>query len=79
MSAIPQFARLTGVFAEPSSAAIYAGAKRAIQWGHIHSEERVAFVVTGSGLKDVRRAQQSVSGGLRVKPDLTSIRLALQF
>lgn len=78
IAAIPQFARLTGIFAEPSSAAIYAGTKRAIQLGHIHSDERVVFVVTGSGLKDIRRAQQSVRGGLHVKPDLTSIRLALQ-
>jgi threonine synthase len=78
IEAIPQFARLTGVFGEPSCAAIYAGAKRAIQLGYIHPDERVAFMVTGSGLKDIRRAQQSVSGGLRVQPDLALIRRALQ-
>jgi threonine synthase len=77
VQAIPQLARLTGVFAEPAAAAVYAGVKRAVQSGIIHSEERVVLLVTGNGLKDVKRAQASVSGGLRVKPDLDSIRQAL--
>ncbi len=76
--AIPQLARLTGVFAEPAASAVYAGAQRAVQSGIIHSDERVVLLVTGNGLKDVKRAQTSVSGGLRVKPDLDSIRQALQ-
>ncbi len=78
VQAIPQLARLTGVFAEPAASAVYAGAKRAVQSGVIHTDERVALLVTGNGLKDVKRAQASVSGGLRVKPDLYSIRQALQ-
>ena len=77
VSAIPTFARLTGVFAEPSCAAVYAGAKRALELGFIQPDERVVFLSTGNGLKDVRRAQESVSGGLRVKPTLESVRNAL--
>jgi len=78
VQAIPQLARLTGVFAEPAASAVYAGAKRAVQSGVIHPDERVALLSTGNGLKDVKRAQTSVSGGLRVKPNLDSIRQALQ-
>lgn len=77
IAAIPQFAQLTGVFAEPSCAAIYAGAKRALELGHLKPDDRVVFLSTGNGLKDVRRAQQSVSGGFRVQPNLESIRKAL--
>lgn len=77
VAAIPTFARLTGVFAEPSCAAIYAGAKRAVELGHIHPNERVVFISTGNGLKDVRRAQESVSGGLRVQSTIDSVRKAL--
>ncbi|MEL6152057.1 MAG: threonine synthase [Chloroflexota bacterium] len=77
VEAIPTFARLTGVFAEPSCAAVYAGASRAIELGHITPDDSVVFVSTGNGLKDVRRAQQSVSGGLRVEPTIESVRKAL--
>ncbi|MCC6613116.1 MAG: threonine synthase [Anaerolineae bacterium] len=77
LAAIPTFARLTGVFAEPSAASIYAGARRAVELGYLHPEDEVVFLATGSGLKDVRRAQQSVSGGLRVPPTLEAIRQVL--
>jgi threonine synthase len=78
IKAIPTFARLTGVFAEPSTAAIYAGAKVAMQQGYLHADESVVFISTGNGLKDVRRAQQSVSGGLRVQPTSDAVRQALK-
>jgi threonine synthase len=78
IESIPTFARLTGVFAEPSTAAIYAGAKVAIQQGYLHADESVVFISTGNGLKDVRRAQQSVSGGVRVQPTLEAVRKALK-
>jgi threonine synthase len=77
LAAIPTFARLTGVFAEPSCAAIYAGAKRALELGYLQRGERVAFISTGNGLKDIRRAQQSVSGGITVEPTLEAVRKAL--
>lgn len=77
VAAIPQFARLTGVFAEPSSAVIYAGAKHALASSYLQADDRVVFLSTGNGLKDVRRAQESVSGGLRVAPNLDAVRAAL--
>ncbi len=76
--AIPQLARLSGVFAEPAAAAVFAGAQRAVQSMMIDIHESVLLLATGNGLKDVRRAQQSVSGGLRVPPDVAAIRKALK-
>jgi threonine synthase len=74
---IPAFARLTGVFAEPSCAAIYAGARRAIELGYLNESDRVLLLATGNGLKDVRRAALSVSGGVRVPVDVAAARTAL--
>ncbi len=75
--AIPELARLTGVFAEPSCAAVYAGAKRAVQSGLLATHDSVVLLMTGNGLKDIKRAQQSVAQGLRVQPTIESIRQAL--
>lgn len=77
IAAIPELARLTGVFGEPSCTAVYAGAKRAVQSGLLDKNESVLLLMTGNGLKDIRRAQQSVAHGLRVQPNLQSIRQAL--
>ncbi|HYO87396.1 MAG TPA: threonine synthase, partial [Candidatus Limnocylindrales bacterium] len=77
LASIPALARLTGVFAEPAAAAVYAGCRKALEMGYIQPDERVLMLVTGSGLKDVRRAQESVSGGLRVPPDAAAVRAAL--
>jgi threonine synthase len=77
VESIPALARLTGVFAEPAAAAVYAGAQRAVSLGYIKPDERTVFLLTGNGLKDIKRAQQSVGEGLRVPPDLTAIRRAL--
>jgi threonine synthase len=77
IAAIPQLARLTGVFAEPAAAAVYAGARLAVQSGVINSDERALLLITGNGLKDVRRAQESVGGAVRVQPDPDSVRQVL--
>ena len=41
-----------GLFAEPASAAAIAGVHLAVSSGVIAQHERVAAVITGSGLKD---------------------------
>ncbi len=74
LAAIPELAQRTGVFAEPAAAAAYAGAKRAVEVGRIQPDESVLLLLTGNGLKDVRRAQQTVRGGVRVSPTLQAIR-----
>ncbi len=77
LAAIPELARLTGVFAEPSCAAVYAGAKRAVQSGLLATHDSVVLLMTGNGLKDIKSAQQSVARGLRVQSTIESIRQAL--
>jgi threonine synthase len=78
IASIPKLARLTGVFAEPAAAAVYAGAKRAVELNWIHPDDEIVLLVTGNGLKDVKRAQESVTGAIRVQPDLASVREALR-
>ncbi len=60
---------LTGVFAETAAATAIAGLKRALSEGMVPKSARALAVVTGSGLKDVRAAQQAVKGPFEVRPD----------
>jgi threonine synthase len=53
LAAEKALARLTGVFAEPSGAASYAGLLRLLGEGKIMRDERVVLLVTGSGLKSI--------------------------
>lgn len=77
-AAIPEFAQLTGVFAEPAAAAAYAGVKRAANAGIINGAESVCIISTGNGLKDVARARESVRGGIRVAPNRAAVESALR-
>src|SRR5436305_5716947 len=53
LAAEKELARLTGVFAEPSGAASYAGLLRLLEGGKIARDERAVLLVTGSGLKSI--------------------------
>lgn len=53
LAAEKELARYTGVFAEPSGAASYAGLLRLLEEGRIARDERVVLLVTGSGLKSI--------------------------
>lgn len=53
LAAEKKLAGLTGVFAEPSGAASYAGLLRLLNEGKIERDERVVLLVTGSGLKSI--------------------------
>jgi len=53
LSAEKELARQTGVFAEPSGAASYAGLLRLLDEGKMARDERVVLLVTGSGLKSI--------------------------
>lgn len=77
LRAIPEFARLTGIFAEPAAAASFAGAQRALQLGLISKSERVLLLCTGNGLKDVRNARNAVGDGIRVQPNVETIKKTL--
>lgn len=77
-AAIPEFAQLSGVFAEPAAAAVFAGLKRAVKTGIIQQDESVCILSTGNGLKDVARARDSVRGGMRVAPNRAAVESALR-
>ena len=59
LAAEKALARLTGVFAEPSGAACYAGLLRLLDEGRIARNERVVLLVTGSGLKSIDAVAES--------------------
>lgn len=52
VTAIELLGKHTGVFAEPAGSTAFAGLMRAAGEGIIKKNERVVFLVTGSGLKD---------------------------
>lgn len=79
LAAIPQMARASGVFAEPAGAAAFAGAKRMAMDGKLSSNERIAVVVTGNGLKDIKSAQKSVHvRPLECEPDIEKFASMIQ-
>src|SRR5579872_5915295 len=59
LAAEKELAGLTGVFAEPSGAACYAGLLRLLDEGKIAKDERVVLLVTGSGLKSIDAVVES--------------------
>ena len=76
-AAIPKFAQLSGVFAEPAAAAGFAGLELAVRARIIQPEESVCLLSTGTGLKDIARARESVGGGLPVAADIADVRRVL--
>lgn len=77
-AAMPLTGRLAGVFAEPSAAAGIAGLQKAVLQGIIGRTDTVVSVISGSGLKDVRRAIEAAGTPNRVRPDMSAVREHLQ-
>ena len=73
LAAIPALAQGSGIFAEPAAAATYAGFMKAAQTGLVSSEDRVALILTGNGLKDVNSAMKSVGQAVTIPPKLTAV------
>lgn len=71
--AITTLARQTGVFGEPAGVTSFAGFKKLVELGQIGEDETVVIVVSGSGLKDVKSAQKTVSKPELVKPDMNTL------
>jgi threonine synthase len=69
LEAEKSLARLTGVFAEPSGAASYAGLLRLLNEGRIARDERVVLLVTGSGLKSVDAVADTAGKVIPIAPD----------
>ena len=81
LTAIPELAQKTGVFAEPAGAAAYAGLRKAAATGLVSPENRIVVINTGSGLKDVASAMKAatMTGAepYRIRPALEAVRRAL--
>lgn len=78
LAAIPELARSAGVFSEPAGAAAYAGLKKAVQQNLVNSDETIACLVTGSGLKDIASAMRVAGAGTPVEPNLEAVRKAIK-
>jgi threonine synthase len=78
LTAIPDLARGTGVFAEPAGAAAYAGLVKAVDQGLVSRHEKIVVLNTGSGLKDVAGAMQAVAlvgtKPFRVAPEIEALK-----
>lgn len=73
LEAIPRLAGLSGVFAEPSAAAVLAGLEVAVEEGLVEQGERVVLLVTGTGLKDVGAAARVVERPGAIPPTLEAV------
>jgi threonine synthase len=73
LGAIRELARTTGVFGEPAGVTGFAGFKKMAESGLLSSDERVAFVVTGNGLKDAKSARKAVGAPVSVAPDIDEL------
>ena len=78
LSAIPDLARSTGVFAEPAGAAAYAGLLKTVEQDRVAKDETIVVLNTGNGLKDIAGAMQAVERAgttpYRVAPDLKALK-----
>jgi len=77
LTAIPELARSTGVFAEPAGAAAYAGLVSAVKRRLVSGDEEIVVLNTGNGLKDVAGAMQAVdlvdTKPFRIQPDFAAL------
>ncbi|MCB1069853.1 MAG: threonine synthase [Verrucomicrobia bacterium] len=70
-AAMPELARLSGVFAEPAAAAVWAGLRSMAADHRVDPEEVTVLLVTGSGLKDPRALNRFAVAAEVIDPVLT--------
>jgi threonine synthase len=78
LAAIPEMARLSGVFPEPAAAAPWAALKQMVRDGRVGADERIVCLVTGNGLKDIAGAARAVGEPRRVEASLDAVRACLE-
>ena len=74
LEAMRVLGRECGIFAEPAGAASLAGLLQMARAGRIGSDERVAVLITGNGLKDVESALRAVGEPYRIEPTVEALR-----
>ena len=62
-----------GVFAEPASAASFAGLLKLVRLGELDAQGKVVCTLTGHGLKDPERAIASAAEPVRIAPTLEAL------
>ncbi len=67
-----------GIFAEPAGATSYAGFLKALKNGDIGIDDPVFVINTGSGLKDIKAAMESVSPAPVIEPSLAAVKRVLK-
>ena len=77
LDAAKDVAAATGVFAEPTGAAAFAGLELARSRGIVNAKDKVLMVVTGNGLKDVAGAAKKAPEAHRIGVSLDDVRRAL--
>lgn len=78
LSAMKVLAQRTGIFGEPAGVTGFAGIIKLKELGLLCGDEKVACIVSGSGLKDIRSAAKAAGKAITVEPDIMEIRKALQ-
>jgi threonine synthase len=66
-----------GIFAEPAAATATAGLFKAMRDGLLSSDDPVLVLNTGSGLKDVKAAEQAVTPAPIIEPSLSALKKVL--
>jgi threonine synthase len=66
-----------GIFAEPAGASAYAGLLEACKQNLVNREDPILVINTGSGLKDVKAAMQSVVNAPIIEPTLEAVKRIL--
>lgn len=82
LAAIPTVSAAAGVFPEPAAAAAWAGVVKGRELGQVSADDRVVFLSTGTGLKDVPAAMRAVSAAgvepHRISANLEAVRSTLE-
>jgi len=73
INAIPELARKTSVFGEPSGVTPYAALRKAVNDNLIGRNETIVIMMSGSGLKDINSAMKSVKGPVTIRPNLNEL------
>ena len=73
IQAIPELARETSVFGEPSGVTPLAALQKAVSHNRIREDEKIVILMSGNGLKDINSAMKSVRKPLKIKPDISEV------
>jgi threonine synthase len=76
LNAISELGKV-GIFAEPAGATAYAGLVAAVKQKLVNPDDPILVMNTGSGLKDVKAAMQSVTNAPIIEPTLEAVKKIL--